>query len=157
MAITVLAIDQVTKWWAVDVLERRDPIEVFAGILRLNHTTNSGAAFNIGSNLTIFLTSFAIIVVTALIAFARKVVEPRWVAGFGLLIGGVLGNLSDRIFRSPAFLQGHVVDFIELPRWPIFNVADIAITSAGVLIGYLLFKDIQPFARFTDGRNSENV
>lgn len=154
LASTILSLDQASKWWAVTSLERRDPIELLGGFLKLNHTTNSGAAFNIGSNLTIFLTCFAIIVATGLIIFARKVVEPRWVMGFGILLGGVLGNLIDRIFRAPTFLQGHVVDFIQLPNWPIFNIADIAITSAGALIAYLLFKDVQPFARFSSDGNA---
>ncbi len=155
MAVTLLALDQGSKWWAVSYLEKRDPIEFLGGVVKFNHTTNSGAAFNIGSNLTIFLTSFAITVATGLIIFARKVVEPRWVLGFGVLLGGVLGNLTDRVFRAPMFLQGHVVDFIQLPNWPIFNIADIAITVAGVLMAYLLFKDVQPFARF--GSESDEV
>jgi signal peptidase II len=155
IASTLLALDQGTKWWAVSYLENRDSIEFLGGLLKLNHTTNSGAAFNIGSNLTLFLTSFAIIVATGLIIFARKVVEPRWVMGFGILLGGVLGNLTDRIFRAPQFLQGHVVDFIQLPNWPIFNIADMGITVAGILIAYLLFKDIQPFARFASGYADE--
>jgi len=74
----------------------------------------------------------------------------RWAVGFGGLLGGVLGNLSDRIFREPRFLHGHVVDFIQIPNWPIFNVADMAITCSGALIAYLLFKEIKPFASFAD-------
>lgn len=150
LSLTILAIDQFSKAWAISFLERRDPIELIGGMLTFNHTTNSGAAFNIGADLTIFLTVFAIIVTSGLIVFARKVVDTRWSFGFGILLGGVLGNLSDRIFREPRFLHGHVVDFIQLPNWPIFNVADIAITTSGFFIAYLLFKDVQPFARFTD-------
>lgn len=155
LSLVILAIDQATKWWAVAVLEGRGEIRLLGDFLKLNHTTNSGAAFNIGSNLTIFLTVFAMIVTVALLIFARKVVEIRWATGFGVLLGGVMGNLGDRILREPRFLHGHVVDFIQLPRWPIFNVADIAITTSGLLIAYLLFKDVQPFARFTDDLNSE--
>ena len=150
LSLGILALDQTTKWWAETLLKGNSEIRLIGDFLKLNHTTNSGAAFNIGSNLTIFLTVFALIVVVALISFARKVVEPRWAIGFGVLLGGVLGNLSDRIFREPRFLHGHVVDFIQLPRWPIFNIADIAITVAGFLIAFLLFKDVQPFATFTD-------
>ena len=154
LSLCILALDQATKWWAVTVLEGRSAIHLLGDFLKLNHTTNSGAAFNIGSNFTIFLTVFAMIVTVALITFARRVVEIRWAIGFGVLLGGVLGNLGDRILREPRFLHGHVVDFIQLPRWPIFNVADIAITTSGVLIAYLLFKDVQPFARFTDDLGS---
>ncbi len=150
LSLGILAADQTTKWWAVTFLESNGEIQILGNLLKLNHTTNSGAAFNIGSNLTIFLTVFALIVVVALVIFARKVVEPRWAIGFGILLGGVLGNLADRIFREPRFLHGHVVDFIQLPRWPIFNIADIAITTSGLLIAFLLLKDVQPFPRFTD-------
>lgn len=156
LALTVLALDQASKFWAVTSLESRGPINLLGSFLRLNHTTNSGAAFNIGSNFTIFLTVFALIVAAGLIVFARKIAETRWAIGFGGLLGGVLGNLSDRIFREPQFLHGHVVDFIQLPNWPIFNVADMAITSAGVLIAYLLFKDIKPFATFADSHESSD-
>lgn len=157
LSLIILAVDQTTKWWAVTFLESNGEIRILGNLLKLNHTTNSGAAFNIGSNFTIFLTVFALIVTVALVIFARKVVEPRWAIGFGILLGGVLGNLSDRIFREPRFLHGHVVDFIQLPRWPIFNIADIAITTSGFLIAYLLLKDVQPFARFTDQRNLDGA
>jgi signal peptidase II len=156
LSLALLSLDQASKWWAVTYLYGRDPIEVIGEFLRLNHTTNSGAAFNIGSNFTIFLTVFALIVTTGLIIFARKVAEPRWAIGFGVLLGGVLGNLTDRIFREPQFLHGHVVDFIQLPNWPIFNVADIAITCSGIWIAYLLMRDVKPFASFGDGsRNGD--
>lgn len=155
LALLILSVDQASKIWAVQTLEGREPIELLGKFLRLNHTTNSGAAFNIGSNFTIFLTVFAIIVTAGLILFSRKIVNLRWAIGFGVLLGGVLGNLSDRLFREPQFLHGHVVDFIELPRWPIFNVADIAITLSGFFIAYLLFKDVKPFANFGDLQRAE--
>jgi signal peptidase II len=150
LALLVLAFDQATKWWAVAYLEGRADINVIGEFLRFNHTTNSGAAFNIGSNFTIFLTVFALIVTAGVVVYARKVVEMRWALGFGVLLGGVLGNLTDRIFRAPQFLHGHVVDFIQLPNWPIFNIADIAITLSGFWIAYLLIRDVQPFATFGD-------
>lgn len=150
LSLSLLSLDQASKWWAVTYLDGRAPIAVIGDLLRFNHTTNSGAAFNIGSNFTIFLTVFALIVTAGLIIFARKVVDLRWAIGFGVLLGGVLGNLTDRIFREPQFLHGHVVDFIQLPNWPIFNVADIAITCSGFWIGYLLLRDIKPFATFGD-------
>jgi len=148
LALSLFSLDQASKWWAVTYLDGRKPLNVLGEFLRFNHTTNSGAAFNIGSNFTIFLTVFALIVTTGLIIFSRRVVEPRWAIGFGALLGGVLGNLTDRIFREPQFLHGHVVDFIQLPNWPIFNVADIAITCSGFWIAYLLVRDVQPFATF---------
>ena len=150
LALSLLALDQASKFWAVTSLESRGSINILGSFLKLNHTTNSGAAFNIGSNFTIFLTVFAIIVSAGLIIFAGKIVEIRWAVGFGGLLGGVLGNLTDRIFREPQFLHGHVVDFIQLPNWPIFNIADIAITTSGFWIAYLLMRDIKPFASLGD-------
>jgi signal peptidase II len=152
LALLVLGLDQGTKWWAVSYLEGRSAVPLIGDLLRLNHTTNSGAAFNIAANSTVFLTAFALIVTAALLVYARKVIEPRWVVGFGVLLGGVLGNLTDRVFREPQFLHGHVVDFIQLPNWPIFNFADIAITLSGGWIAYLLLRDIQPFATFGSHR-----
>lgn len=148
LSLSIFGLDQASKWWAVAYLDGQPPVAVIGDLLRFNHTTNSGAAFNIGSDFTIFLTVFALIVTTGLIIFSRKVAEPRWAIGFGVLLGGVLGNLTDRIFREPQFLHGHVVDFIQLPNWPIFNIADIAITCSGFWIAYLLVRDIQPFATF---------
>lgn len=150
LAVLVLSLDQASKSWAVSYLSSRPAIEVLGDLLKFNHTSNSGAAFNIGEDFTLFLTLFAFSVTIALVLFARKVVEMRWAIGFGLLLGGVLGNLLDRIFREPHLLQGHVVDFIQIPRWPIFNIADIAITLSGVWITYLLIRDVQPFATFGD-------
>ena len=69
------------------------------------------------------------------------------------MLGGVLGNLSDRLFREPGFLHGHVVDFIQLPKWPIFNIADIAITASGVLIAVLIYRNIEPFPTFGTRRD----
>lgn len=146
----ILSIDQASKSWAVSYLESRPALHLIGDLLKFNHTTNSGAAFNIGENFTLFLTLFAVAVTVGLLLMARKVVDFRWAIGFGVLLGGVLGNLTDRIFRDPGFLHGHVVDFIQIPRWPIFNIADIAITLSGVWITYLLIKDVQPFVTFGD-------
>jgi len=123
LSLSLLSLDQASKWWVVT---------------------------NLDGHFTIFLTVFALTVTTGLIIFARKVADLRWAIGFGVLLGGVLGNLTDRIFREPQFLHGHVVDFIQLPNWPIFNVADIAITCSGFWIAYLLLRDIKPFATFGD-------
>ena len=156
LALLVLSFDQASKSWAVSYLESRSAIKVIGDFLKFNHTTNSGAAFNLGENFTVFLTVFALIVTTGLVIFARKVIDLRWAIGFGALLGGVLGNLTDRVFRDPHFLHGHVVDFIQIPRWPIFNIADIAITLSGVWITYLLIKDVEPFAKFGDRRDESD-
>lgn len=153
LAFILLLADQMTKWWAVAFLSDRAPINILGTFLRFNHTTNSGAAFNIGSNFTIFLTIFAVIVSIGLAIFAFKITHFAWSLAFGTLLGGVLGNLADRLFREPRFLHGHVVDFIQLPNWPIFNIADIAITTAGVLIAVLIYRNIEPFPTFGSRRD----
>jgi signal peptidase II len=153
LAFTLLLADQITKWWAVTFLSERGPINIVGSILRFNFATNPGAAFNIGSNFTIFLTIFAVIVSIGLVIFSFKIVDFTWSLAFGILLGGVLGNLSDRLFREPGFLHGHVVDFIQLPNWPIFNIADIAITTSGVLIALLIYRNIEPFPTFGSRRD----
>ena len=75
---------------------------------------------------------------------ARKLRSLPWALAFGLIIGGAVGNLIDRFFREPGGGRGHVVDFLELPHWPIFNVADICITSAAVLVVLLSFAETKP-------------
>lgn len=107
-------------------------------------TFNSGAAFNLASSGTIFLSTFAIIVTATIFYYGRKVTSKRWSFALGLALGGILGNLSDRIFRPPGGLQGEVVDWIQLPNWPIFNVADISVVSAAIFISYLSWKNV-PF------------
>ncbi|MDA2984704.1 MAG: signal peptidase II [Actinomycetota bacterium] len=153
LAFALLLADQITKWWAVAFLSDRGPINILGSFLRFNYATNPGAAFNIGSNFTIFLTIFAVIVSIGLFIFSFKIADFTWSLAFGILLGGVLGNLSDRLFREPGFLHGHVVDFIQLPKWPIFNIADIAITSSGVLIAVLIYRNIEPFPTFGTRRD----
>jgi signal peptidase II len=128
---------------------------VIGSLLRLNYTTNSGAAFNLGSNLTIVLTVFAMVVTVGLLVFTTKIAHSVWAIAIGTLLGGVLGNLSDRIFREPRFLHGHVVDFIQLPRWPIFNFADIAITISAAILAFLIFRNVEPFITFGQRRDEE--
>jgi signal peptidase II len=103
---------------------------------------NSGAAFSLASSATIFLSTFSIIMVAVIFYFGRKVESTKWAFALGLALGGIFGNLSDRIFRSPGGLQGEVVDWIQVPRWPIFNIADMAVVSAAILISYLSWRNI---------------
>ena len=91
---------------------------------------------------TIFLSTFAIIVCAVIFFYGRKVASNRWAFALGLALGGIFGNLSDRIFRDPGRLQGEVVDWIQLPNWPIFNIADMAVVGAAILISILSFKNV---------------
>ena len=142
VAVPIYAADQLTKAWAVANLEPGHPQAVIGSVLQLNLTRNSGAAFSIATGATWILTAIACSVVIFIVVIARRLGSRGWALALGLLLAGSLGNLTDRMFRAPAPGRGHVVDFIELPHYPIFNVADSAIVSAAVLIAVLAFRGI---------------
>jgi signal peptidase II len=128
-AAAVVLVDQLTKEWALRALAD-GPVHV-VWTLRLNLSINSGIAFGLGQGLGPVVVVAALGVVALLVAFARASRPARWTAvGVGLVVGGAVGNLADRLLRD----QGGVVDFIDLQWWPIFNVADAAITVGAVLL-----------------------
>ncbi len=128
-------LDLGTKTWAMDQLQGRPPVHLVGDLLQLNLVRNPGAAFSTGTSYTLLLSLVAIAAVVFVLFTARRLTSPLWAFGLGCLLGGVLGNLTDRVFRDPGFLRGHVVDFLELPNWPVFNVADICINvAAGVIV-----------------------
>ncbi len=130
-----LLLDQLTKIIAVRWLDPADPPVLLGGLLTLRLIRNPGAAFSLGENFTMVFALLAVAVVSfVLVKLAPKVNHPGWAVALGLLVAGVSGNLMDRIFRAPGFLRGHVVDFFQLPHFAIFNIADVCITSAAVLI-----------------------
>jgi signal peptidase II len=129
--LAVVALDQLTKSWAVRALDDKT-IDLF-WTLRLNLHFNSGLAFSQGKGLGGVQAVVACVVAGALAFIARR--SPPWMAlGLGIVAGGALGNAVDRVFRGDGFLDGAVVDFIDLQWWPIFNVADIALTVGGVVL-----------------------
>ncbi|HEX3909024.1 MAG TPA: signal peptidase II [Mycobacteriales bacterium] len=132
-ALVVLAADVVSKVLVVAKLSDRSPVHVIGHVLQLTVTRNGGAAFSVGTGATILFTAVAVVVVVIIARTARRLRSRAWAVAFGMLLGGALGNLSDRLFRSPGVFRGHVVDWIELPHWPIFNLADSAIVLGGVL------------------------
>jgi len=134
VALVVLALDLATKLVAVAQLGDRGPVEVVDGILTLRLLRNPGAAFGVAEGLTIALTVIAVVVVLVILRIAQRLRSRSWAVGLGMVLGGAVGNLVDRIFREPALFRGHVVDFLELPHWPVFNLADSAIVSGGVLL-----------------------
>lgn len=136
-AALVLAIDVVTKLVAVAELADRDPIKLLGGLLTLRLTRNAGAAFGMAEGATVIFSAVALVVVVVIARAARRLQSVGWAISLGLILGGALGNLSDRMFRHPSPLRGWVVDWIELPHWPVFNMADIAIVS-GALLAVLL-------------------
>ncbi|MCK9893875.1 signal peptidase II [Frankia sp. AgB32] len=141
-AAVLLALDIVTKHIAVSTLSGRGPVRIVPGILDLELTRNSGAAFSIAGDATVILSLVALAVIAVVVFTARRLGSVGWAAVLGALLGGALGNLVDRIFRPPGPLRGHVVDFVHLHHWPIFNVADSAIVCGGVVAVILSLRGI---------------
>ena len=135
IALLGYALDVLTKVLVVDTLSDRPPVDVVGHYVRLTLARNPGAAFSTGTSYTLVLSCIALIAAVAVLWIARRLGSTGWAIGLGFLLAGIVGNLTDRIFREPGFLRGHVVDFLQLPNWPIFNVADVCINiAAGVLI-----------------------
>lgn len=132
------AADWATKTLALARLDPAQPIEWIPGNLYLHLIRNPGAAFSMGENLTIALTCLAIAALAVLLFWlVPRVRHVGWTVAAGLLIAGVAGNLFDRLTREPGVFRGHVVDFLQVPWFAIFNVADIWITCAAVLLVWL--------------------
>lgn len=136
--VIVVALDQLTKNWAVAHLEHQPPIPIIDGWVSLLFFRNGGAAFGMGAGATWLFAVVATIVVVVIIVTARKLGSLGWAISLGLLVAGAGGNLSDRLFRQPGFGEGKVVDFINL-HFFICNVADIAITAGAVMFIVLSF------------------
>jgi lipoprotein signal peptidase len=134
VAAFVLAADVISKSIVVARMADHQPIRLLGGLLTITLTRNGGAAFSIGTSMTIVFTAIAVGVIVYILRTARNLRSIGWAITLGLLLGGATGNLLDRIFRAPGPFQGHVVDWIELPHWPVFNLADSSIVCAGVLV-----------------------
>ncbi len=138
----VCAVDQATKVWALTALSDGAPREVIGSFLRLYLVRNPGAAFSLGTGSTWVLTVLAAVVLVVLVRASRRLGSLGWAWAFGLVLGGALGNLTDRLIRDPGFGVGHVVDFIDYNGWFVGNVADIAIVGAALLIGLLAIRGV---------------
>ncbi|WP_394214487.1 signal peptidase II [Brachybacterium vulturis] len=132
----VLAVsDQITKNWAVANLEELVPQPFLGEFLQLTLLYNTGAAWGMGSEITPVVTGAQITIVIGVIVFALKAVRsPGYALALGLVLGGALGNIHDRLLRDPSPFHGAVVDFLELPHWPVFNIADMAVVGGAILI-----------------------
>jgi signal peptidase II len=142
VAAVILALDVITKIAVVETLSDRPPVKLLGGLVYLVHTRNTGAAFSMASGYTVLLSLVAVGVSIFILRIARKLTSLLWAVSLGLILGGAVGNLIDRLFRHPAPLRGAVVDFLSLldpvnPPWPVFNVADSALVI-GVAIAILL-------------------
>ncbi len=142
MAVVAYAADQASKAWAVATLTDQPSRSLVGSFLRLDLIRNPGAAFSLGTGNTWLLTVIAAIVLVVVIRTSRKIGSVGWAWALGLLLGGALGNLTDRLVREPGIGRGHVVDFIDYNGWFIGNVADVAIVGAAVLIALLAFRGI---------------
>ena len=132
-AAVVYALDRVTKLWAEAALAGRPPIEIVPGVLSFNYTTNSGGAFGLGRSAP-WLFAGATVLVSVVIVFVSFRLDRRPLAlALGLILGGALGNLTDRILNGPG-LSGSVIDFIDLQVWPVFNLADTSIVVGAILL-----------------------
>jgi signal peptidase II len=141
-AVMIYVADQLTKAWALAVLTPGDPVDLVAHLIRLNLIRNAGAAFSIGNGSTWLLTLIAFGVLGFILRTARRIGSRTWAWALGLLLGGSLGNLTDRMTREPGPGRGHVVDFIDYFGLFIGNIADIAIVGAAVLIGVLALRGV---------------
>jgi signal peptidase II len=151
VAALALLLDVVSKLLVVEHLSDRGPVHVPGGFLNLTLVRNSGAAFSIGESQTWVFTIIAVAVVVAILRVSRNLRSIPWACALGLLLGGALGNLGDRIFRSPGLFRGHVVDFLQFPTFPVvhydfpvFNLADSSIVVGGCLMVLLSFLGMQP-------------
>ncbi|CAM5374986.1 signal peptidase II [Streptomyces aurantiogriseus] len=138
------ALDLVSKMIVVAKLEHHEPIEIIGDWLRFEAIRNAGAAFGFGEAFTVIFTVIAAAVIVVIARLARKLYSLPWAIALGLLLGGALGNLTDRIFRSPGVFEGAVVDFIAPKHFAVFNLADSAIVCGGILIVLLSFKGLDP-------------
>ena len=137
IALLVLAADITSKILVVANLSEEQKIPLIPGVLALTLYRNPGAAFGLGTSLTVVYSVIAVGVVVFILRSASRIRSLPWAVTFGLVLGGAAGNLTDRLFRAPAPLRGWVVDWIELPHWPTFNLADSALVC-GIALGLLL-------------------
>ena len=135
----VVALDQLTKAWAVRSLAD-GPVRLVGSVVSLHLTRNSGGAFSILQGATPLLAVAAIVLTVLLVRAVHRSSDRLVQVGLALVVGGALGNLVDRCTRSPGFLRGEVVDFVAVWRWPVFNVADSAVTVGAVVLVVAAFR-----------------
>ena len=144
MVLFIFITDQLTKNWAESSLNHNERVPFIGEILQLRLIYNPGAAFGLGANGTGLITVLQLLISAVVIIALFKWVSNRfWVLALSLLLGGALGNVYDRLFKPPGFFNGHVVDFLELPNWPVFNVADMAVVTAASLMVLLTILGVE--------------
>jgi signal peptidase II len=153
VAAAALALDVVSKALvAANLGIYHEPVRLLGGLIYLDQTRNSGAAFSVGTGATLGLTVVALAVVALIVRTAGRMRSAGWAVALGLVLGGAVGNLVDRVFRDPGLGRGHVVDWISVfgpygRHWPIFNLADSAIVCGAVLAATLALSGVDIDAR----------
>jgi signal peptidase II len=147
VAWAVWIIDLATKIWAVENLSYRSNIKIIGEFFQLTYVRNPGAAFSFASGATVFLSLFSLLVMIAILHYSVKITSRGWAVVLGLVLGGILGNMVDRIFREPGVLRGHVIDWLQLPNWPVFNIADMSIVAAALISMVLTARNIPPITK----------
>jgi signal peptidase II len=131
--VTIVVVDQLTKAWAVSALSD-GPVDIIGDNIRFELARNSGAAFSGFQGYTPILAVLAIVITVLIARAVRRATDPWIIAGLVLVLGGALGNLCDRIFRDPGILRGHVIDFVAVYTFPVFNVADSCVTVGAIIL-----------------------
>lgn len=155
VALVMYATDVLSKIVAADRLTGRADVSVIGDVLTLRLARNPGAAFNAGVEYTVVITVIAIVASLAVLWFSRRIGSLAWALALGFLLAGITGNLTDRMFRAPGPFRGEVIDFLMLPNWPIFNVADICINVGAGLILLQAFRGIRLDGTREPERNSD--
>jgi signal peptidase II len=144
VAALIAVADQATKYLAEARLEPGRRVDVLGELFGFRLYYNSGAAFSLGTGITPVITTFGCVAVVVMVVALTRTGRRSWALALGVLLGGAVGNLVDRLLRPPGIGRGEVVDFFELPNFPIFNVADIAVVTGALLIVLLSVRDV-PF------------
>ena len=137
-AAAVLALDQLLKYLVVSRLAGRPPVDLIGSFVQLRYTTNSGGAFSLLTGAPLFFGVMAIVIVGGIVYASRRTRPLGMLVVLGLILGGALGNLTDRLFRGDGLLRGEVVDFVKVGIWPVFNLADSCVVVGGILLALLL-------------------
>ncbi|HWJ81174.1 MAG TPA: signal peptidase II [Nocardioides sp.] len=143
VAVLAFAADQLAKRVAVDRLDPHRDVQVLGDLLRLRLTHNPGAAFSLGTDFTVALACLAVVASFVVLWFSRGLRDRGWAVGLGLILAGIDGNLTDRLTRQPGPFRGEVVDFLMLPHWPIFNVADMCINVGAAIVLVQVFRGVR--------------
>lgn len=146
VASAIVVLDQITKAWALASLRPGETTPVIEGALHWTLQRNPGAAFGLFQRFPVVFTVLATVISMGIIVMARKVTARAHAIALGLVLGGAVGNLIDRVVRPPGIFRGHVIDFIDLRVWPVFNVADMGVVCGALLLVLVSWRTPSPVA-----------